>query len=159
MSLSDDFKFLVEQHYKEVNNYWIRNNVFVVIVVATFGGLISNLFSQTGMPPYVVFVISIIGIFFCLLWYKVNKMSVYYSNRWFEDAKRLIKDDDKLKEICSCSLGFYDKTASKFTSNDEGYIKRPNGKGATDLIKYMIRLIIIVWILIMTFSVYQWCNV
>lgn len=154
MSLSDDFKFLIEQHYKEVNNYWTRNNVFVVIVIAAFGGLISNLFSENPMPEYIVFILSIFGIIFCIIWQKVNKMSVYYFARWLQDAKRIIKDDDNQKEICICSLRFYDSK-----NNHSDILKKPKGKGATDLIKYMIWLIMSVWILIMIYSIYQWCKV
>jgi len=149
----DILKFLIEQHIKEVQYFWMRTNIFIVLNVAVFGAVINKVFSETPMSKEVMLIIGVIGITFCGIWIQVSRVSKYYSNRWLTDARRIACDSSALKEGFYISLGFREKEKYYLSDNFNWFedkfldLKRPYGLNATRCMFLLIALFSACWFL------------
>ena len=145
-----ELKFLIEQHFKEVAHFWTRTNVFLITNVAAFGGVLSKIYSENPLSTVPLIIISLLGLAFCVIWYHVNRVAVYYEKRWLADARRLAQLNPQLKSVYYLSLGFReqkDHTKENLDWFGDQFLdlRRPRGFSATNWMYVIIILFGISW--------------
>ena len=105
---------LIELWTAETDRYWSRNNVFLLIN----GGLIAILTTQNSSDT-VAFLVSLVAVFICTIWYRVNAIGKYYLDRWKGPIKAVEKEWP-IKPITDVSLSSStDDTPKKYRSSSK----------------------------------------
>ncbi len=152
-------QFIIEQHYEEVKNFWVRTNFFFIISSIGFGFIIVSFTSENQLHPLLIYTISLGGIIFSLTWFQINRMSKYYEDRWMVDARRLASKEgnEQLKESFKFSLGFYEREVreGKEERKKRGFdnVPRPWGRSATSSVFVIIGIFYIGWIFLCLWAI------
>lgn len=159
----EDVQFLIEQHYKEVENFWIRTNVFLLIQVGALGAFLAAKYGDSPTKPPDTYVVSGAGIAICIVWWLVVRISCYYEDRWQKDARSLARKHKALRLVYYLSLGFreqpgkecYNAAGKEYCKPEEGSkfldAPRPRGPSATRCVYVLIVIFIVAWVCLAVF--------
>jgi hypothetical protein len=91
----------------EIQHYWIRAAYFWAFIVAIFAAIVKVLeFDNGGIPNWFSVPLSLLGFYFSLGWYWVNKGSKYWQENWERHVYNL--EDDVIGPLFK-----YSKTCNK----------------------------------------------
>jgi len=122
----------------ESNIYWSRNTVFFAINSAVIGYIIANL---TSINPYILLIISLIGLVLNRVWLLIMKYGKYLAEKWREDAREIIKSDSRLIFSYSSLLG-------------NPRITKPNNLAPSRVMRALAISFQFLWIILIIYSGY-----
>ncbi len=134
----DIFKIVTDLSEKESDRGMARYRMMfflqsVLAAIASLKPLEGNL--------YVLLLISIIGILFCLAWYWMMQWNFYWQDRWIGDQKAIIDEDETLKKLVQ--------------GRTEERLKRPNIISGRVVFQIPIVSFGVVWSIILVYCVYS----
>jgi len=175
LSREDALKFMVERAHFESQLYWTRTNVFLLINAVASGFVIQEQASPgnwTLVSLLLVTGVSLVGVLFGFVWWRMQLISQYYNRVWMADARRLVLNsgDPQLLDRYLYSLGFRPRLS--FLKTERGRlagpvnfrakrekilgpvstevsfeeVNRPPGKSATEYMEQVVIGIIGVWV-------------
>lgn len=82
----------------ESDRMWKRFGLLLAVNAALLAFVRISVESGNGLEPEIYLSSGVFGLFTCLFWYWIMKMSMFYIGRWTADAKAIIEEDNQIKE-------------------------------------------------------------
>ena len=165
--IEERIRFLITQHHQQSNLFWTRTYIFLTISTIGLGLATHILRTEKPIDPWIIFMISIAGIIFSVIWVQINRMSKYYEDRWLVDARNVLQDGsnseiNKLRSVFYYSLGFYEQYVKnqkeKPVKRSFSSAPRPSGFSATNCMYIVIMTLFIGWSALATWAVTKISN-